>query len=109
MNSNDKAFSVLGYIGILFLIPLLAGKTEYTRFHANQGLVLFIADVVLGIAIGIINGILGFVPFVGSLVAGLASGVLSLAIFVMMIIGIVHAAQGEMKPLPIIGGIQIIK
>ena len=109
MDSNDKAFSALGYVGILFLIPLLAGKTEYTRFHANQGLVLFLADVIAGVVIGVVTAILGLIPFIGVILSGVISGVLGLAIFVLMILGIVHAAQGEMKPLPVIGGIQIIK
>ena len=47
MDSNDKIFGILGYIGILWLIPLCAGKTEFCRFHANQGLVLFLACIVL--------------------------------------------------------------
>ena len=109
MDTNDKLFSALGYVGLLFLIPLFAGKTEYTRFHANQGLVLFITDVVVGVAIGILSAILGLIPLLGFVLATIIDGVLGLALFVLMILGIVHAAQGEMKPLPIIGGIQILK
>ena len=109
MDSNDKVFSALGYVGILFLIPLLAGKTDYTRFHANQGLVLFIADVILGIAAGIVGAILGFIPILGAVIAGIIGGAASIFSLILMIIGIVNAAQGEMKPLPIIGGITIIK
>ncbi|MGN1340022.1 MAG: hypothetical protein ACI4WS_06990 [Oscillospiraceae bacterium] len=109
MDSNDKAYGILGYIGFLFIIPLVAGKTEFTRFHANQGLVLFITDIVLSIAIGIINAVLGLIPIIGAILGGVLSGVLGLAILALMIVGIVHAAQGEMKPLPVIGGIQIIK
>ena len=109
MDSNDKVFGALGYVGILFLIPLLAGKTEFTRFHANQGLVLFLADVVSGVAIGIVTAVLGMIPVLGVILSSVISGVIGLAIFVLMILGIVHAAQGEMKPLPVIGGIQIIK
>lgn len=109
MDSNDKVFGVLGYFGLLFLVPLLAGKTEFTRFHANQGLVLFIAEVVLGIVVGIVSIILGFIPFVGVILSGILSGALSIASIVLMVMGIVSAAQGEMKPLPIIGGIKIIK
>lgn len=109
MDSNDKVYGALGYVGILFLIPLLAGKTEFTRFHANQGLVLFLADVVSGVAIGIVTAVLGMIPVLGVILSSVISGVIGLAIFVLMILGIVHAAQGEMKPLPVIGGIQIIK
>ena len=104
MDSNDKAFGALGYVGILFLIPLLAGKTEFTRFHANQGLVLFI----IGVALGIVSGILSVIPFIGWL-GMIIGGLGSLATLILMILGIVNAAQGEMKPLPVIGSIKIIK
>lgn len=104
MDSNDKVFGVLAYIGILWLVPLCAGKTEFTRFHANQGLVLFLAELVLGIA----SGILAAIPFIG-FVGGIVGGLVSLAGVVLMIIGIINAAQGQMKELPVIGGIKIIK
>lgn len=104
MDSNDKVFGVLAYIGILFLVPLLAGKTEFTRFHANQGLVLFLAELVLSVA-GTVLSFIPFVGFVGVIITSLI-GVVSL---VFMIIGIVNAAQGQMKELPVIGSIKLIK
>lgn len=96
--SKNKVFAVLSYFGILFILPLLCCKdSAYAKFHANQGLLLFILEV----AAGIIN----LIPFVGHIVSLL----LSLAVFVFFILGLVSAAQGTMKPLPLIGTIQIIK
>ena len=97
-NSNDKLFGILSYLGILWLVGLLAGKTEFTKFHANQGLVLFIAGVIIGAASAI--------PFVGWFVIAPLG---SIATLVFAIMGIVNAAKGEMKPLPVIGKFQIIK
>ena len=108
-DSNDKVYGILSYIGILVLVPLLAGKTQFARFHANQGLVLFIADIILGVVIGISVGVLSLIPFVGVVLGSILSGVLGLCIFILMIMGIVNAANGEMKPLPVIGGIKLIK
>ena len=108
-DSNDKVYGILAYLGILFLVPLLAGKTQFARFHANQGVVLFIADVILGILIGITTGVLGLLGVIGWILGGIISGVLGLGIFILMIMGIVNAANGEMKSLPVIGGIKIIK
>ena len=71
---------------------------------ANQGLVLFLAEIVIGIAGGILS-VIPFIGFIGAIVSGLGS----LASLVLMILGIVNVAQGEMKPLPVIGGITIIK
>ena len=61
MDSNDKVFGILSYIGILWIVGLAAGKTPFAKFHANQGLVLFLAEIVIGIA----GGILSFIPFIG--------------------------------------------
>ena len=107
--STEKGFGVCAYLGLLFLVPLLAGKTQFSRYHANQGIVLFIADIILGVIIGVVAGVMSIIPVIGPIIGGLVSGVLGLAIFILMIIGIVHAANGEMKPLPIIGGITILK
>ena len=101
--SNDKLMGILSYIGILFIVPLLAAKeSKFARFHANQGLVLFITDIVLFTVAGIIDG---FVPIIG--------GLLSLAVYVfilvLMILGIVNAANGEEKELPVIGQYRLIK
>lgn len=109
MDSNDKVYGVLGYFGILFLVPLLAGKTEFTKFHANQGLVLFFCDIVLGIVIGISMAVLSLLGVIGTILGSILSGALGLAVLILMIMGIVSAANGEMKPLPLIGGIKIIK
>lgn len=108
-DSNDKVYGILSYIGILVLVPLLAGKTQFARFHANQGLVLFIADIILGVMIGITVGVLGLLGIVGWVLGSIISGVLGLCIFIMVIMGIINAANGEMKPLPVIGGIKLIK
>ncbi len=109
MDSNDKVLGVVGYFGLLFLVPLLAGKTEFTRYHANQALVLFIAEIILGVIAGILSVVIAFIPVVGLFLPFIISGAVGIISLVFMILGIVHAAQGEMKPLPVIGGFQILK
>ena len=108
-DSNDQVYGILSYIGILVLVPLLAGKTQFARYHANQGLVLFIADIILGVMIGITVGVLSLLGVIGVVLGSIVSGVFGLCIFVLVIMGIINAANGEMKPLPVIGGITLIK
>lgn len=56
---QNKVFGILAYIGILFLVPLLAARdSQYARFHTNQGIVLFITDIILGIVSGILSAFL---------------------------------------------------
>ncbi len=109
MNSNEKAFGILSYFWLLFLVPLLAGGGEFSRYHANQGLVLFIVEAILGVIVTIACLVIGIIPVIGAIIAGIISGVSGLIMLAYMIIGIYHAAQGEMKPLPIIGAITIIR
>lgn len=109
-DSNDKVYGVLAYIGLLVLVPILAGKTQFARYHANQGLALFIVNLIGGVVVGVVSGILTFVvPFVGVIVGSILGGVYGLAVLILAIIGIVHAVNGEMKPLPVIGGFNILK
>ncbi len=95
---NGKGLSVVAYIGLLVLIPIfLANNNEFIRFHANQGLVLLIA--------GLIVNLLVQIPLVGWIV-GLVGGIFC---FVAMIIGIVNAVGGKAKELPLIGKLRILK
>ena len=98
---DGKVLSIFAYI--IFLVPLLAAKdNKFAQFHANQGLVLFLTSVALAIVSNILSWILWPVGFIVSTVGSL--GILALAI-----IGIINVVNLEAKPLPVIGGITLIK
>ena len=102
---NNKVMGILAYISFLVLVPILGAKeSKFARFHANQGLVLLIASV----AAGIIIGTLGSLPLIGWTfnIVGFAIEVITI---VLMVLGIVNAAQGKAKELPVIGSIKILK
>ncbi|MBQ7837427.1 MAG: hypothetical protein IJ395_02285 [Clostridia bacterium] len=93
---KNKVMAVLAYI--LFFIPLLAAKdSKFARFHANQGLVLFLG--------GIIASVVAVIPVIGWIVAPIAG----LVITVLAIIGILNALNGRAKELPVIGKFKILK
>ena len=95
---NNKAMAILAYIGILVLVPLLAAKeSRFARFHANQGLVLLIAEIICGVlsVIPILGFLFSLVGYVGGLV--------------FMVLGIINAAKGQAKELPIIGKFRLLK
>ena len=99
---ENKVFAILAYIWILFLVPLLAApNSKFARYHANQGLVFFIASV----AVGIVSLIFIWVPIIGIIVRAL----LGLCLLALLVIGIVNAAQGKAKALPLIGNIKLLK
>ena len=89
---KNKVNAILSYIGILILVPLLsedAKKSPYAKHHMNQGLIL------------LLSGFVVWIPLLGWAVG--------LVAFVLWIMGLISAINGEMKKLPIIGDIKLIK
>lgn len=98
---ENKVISLFAYIGLLFLVPLLgASKSRYARYHTNQGLVLFICEVILGALVAILL----LIPVVGKIF----SIVFSAVCVIFMVLGIVNAVQGKAKELPFIGKIKLL-
>lgn len=84
--------AALSYIWILFLVPLITKKdSPFAKFHAKQGLVLFIAWIAVSV-VGIIPVLGWIVGFVGSI-----------AILILSIMGFLKAIQGEQWTLPVLG------
>lgn len=89
---DNKVIAAIGYLGILFLIPLLAKKdSPYAQFHAKQGMVLFIFGILVSVVV--------MVPFIGWVVG--AFGWLASVIFFIM--GLINALGGKKEQLPVIG------
>ena len=99
---KNKALAIVGYIfPILFFIPLITEdgkKSPFAKFHANQQLVLLIGWVV-------VNVLGGIIPVLGWFVIWPIG---TIFLIIVAIMGIVNAAKGEMKELPLIGGIKLI-
>lgn len=108
-NMDPNLAALLAYLfgwvsGLIFY--LVETKNKYVRFHALQSIFLSIASVVVFVALSIIVGILAAVPGLGLLVGLLGLVVnlgLSLGIFVLWIMLMIKAYQGEKWKLPIIG------
>ena len=96
---RNRVVSMLAYFGFLFFLPLVVcPESRFGRFHANQGLVLLLF-IVAG------HWAFRFVRLFG----WLFGGAYSLLMLILIIIGMVNAYSGRAVPLPIIGGIRIIR
>ena len=94
---KNKVMAGLDYI--IFFLPLIAcPDSAFGRFHANQGLLLFIFGVVGSF-------LLGLIPIIGWILLP----VLGLLTLVIGIIGLVNGLNGNAKELPVIGKFRIIK
>ena len=105
MHPNDiaqnKVMGILAYIGLLVLIPIFAApQSKFARFHANQGLIVDIAAVTLSILSSVL---MRFIPVLGILFV-----LLDLPVIGLQVLGIINAASGKAKELPLVGGIKIL-
>lgn len=104
VNKNKTNGILMAIIPILFFLPLVSDdmkNSAFLKFRANQTLIYLLA----AIAVNICGWILKYIPYVG----GILSWALSIAVFVLYVINIVYAANGNGKKLPLIGGIEILK
>jgi uncharacterized membrane protein len=92
-NLMGAAAYLLGFItGIILLF--VEKESKFVRFHAMQSTILFGGAFILNIA-------LGFIPILGWLV-GL---ILSFVVFILWIMCMWKAFQGEMYKVPFVGDI----
>ena len=104
---SNTVMAILCYLGIFILIPLLtdARQDKFVKYHLSQGMVLLITVVLVSMVrwilpTGITGGLGGL--FFGLFVTFTIS-MLQLGLLVLVIIGVINAAQGEKKPLPLLG------
>ena len=94
---DNKTLSIVSYLSIIgWIIAYFVGKDkadDLLKYHLKQSFGLFLFSIVWGILISILVGVTGIYS-------------LSFLIYislVLMIIGIINAANSAKKPLPVIG------
>ncbi len=106
---TDNVAGMLAYItfipAVLFLVMEPYNRNRFIRFHSFQSIFLFVATVILSVAIGMLAIMLLFIPFLGHLVIFLLRMTFSLGLFIVWIVLLIKANQGLMYKLPIIGDI----
>ena len=118
---DHKAISVLSYFGPLFFVPLIATpNSKFARYHANQGLVLFVLEFVYGIFYSLLIEFFGVIFPMQITLGGYGRsiaysvlvvlfGLVWIFLLVITILGIVNAAKGRAKELPIFGKFRFFK
>ncbi len=99
LTSDETLTAVLSYLGILVIIPLVVVKkrNDFINFHLKQGLTLFIAEIVVWVALFILM----FIPFIGGIFAVLAT-LFWILVMVIVIVSLVKALMGEKWKIPVI-------
>lgn len=95
--AKNKGLIMVGYIlpFLFFIIWISGNKGNYSKFHANNQLAWFIAEIILGI----VSRIVGIIPLLG----GIFGSVLSLAAIVFSILLAIEASNGRAIRIPVIG------
>lgn len=108
---SGKLMALLSYIGILALIPyFVENKNKYVRYHALNGMNLFILELIISASIGIVYSIFAGINgwFVFSFIK-IPFAFVELFFVLISVIGIVNVCNEEAKELPLIGKLRLIK
>lgn len=103
---TGRALAAVAYLPGLFLIGLLdAPKNRFVRFHARQGLVLFLAEAAAWIALAIYDGSVGRIPVAGLILGAALRLMTGLAFLAVALYGIAKSLSGEMLRIPFLGDV----
>jgi len=97
---NNKVWAVVSYLGVvgIIIVLLTEGKNSpYAKFHLNQSILLTIAFT--------IGGLMSIIPIIGWYLIG---PIVQIAWMILWIIGVINAAQGRIKRLPVVGDYDLI-
>ncbi len=84
---DEKTFGAIANLWVFSILILIMKKdSEFVKFHARQGIVLFLITIILG-----------WIPVLGWILVVIAS--------LMMLYGAYKAATGEQWEMPVIGPI----
>ena len=101
---EDKTAAILAYITLIGYIVAIVmhgnNKTKIGSYHLKQATGLLLT----GVALWFVIMIIAFLPFIGFTVLFL-SPVLWILMLVLVILGVINAANGAMKPLPFVGAL----
>lgn len=101
--NQNKVMAIFAYIGPLVFVPMFAAKqSKFAHYHTVQGFTLFVLEAIVGTLSGIL--------MVSALFwLGWLTYLIMIPLVIFSVLGIISAAKGEARVLPIVGGIKILK
>jgi uncharacterized membrane protein len=114
-SSDAVLLAALGYIPLLFFLPLFVGSREpFARFHGRQSLVLFAVVVVFNLMVAATDLVLGrmlggmfligfFFKAAAWLIHYPAGLTVAIAYLAVAVVGIAQAATGQYWRIPVVG------
>lgn len=103
--TENKAMACLSYV--LAPVPyFIENKSKWVRYHAIQGMNLFIIFIILSLIVSVINSLILW-PF--TFLKTILRTALNVFGAVYALIGIINVCNGEAKELPLINKFKLIK
>lgn len=106
LNNDEILTAILSYLSILVLIPLFTidvkKRNDFIKFHLEQGLNLFIVEIIIWVAVSILS-IITFGVF------GILGAIINVILLIVCIIAIIKAMQKEKWEIPVLSSIKLIK
>jgi uncharacterized membrane protein len=100
--NDGKTMAILAYI--FFIIPLLAARDKkFAMYHTEQALILWIAFIIIYIAVWIVLFIVGQISSSLACVISILTFIPWVAYLVLWIMGLLNAIGGKVKELPVVG------
>lgn len=109
---EDKTVGILAYVTLIgFIIALVLNQNKvgeekkFGAFHMRQALGLIIFAIGIAILFAILTTIVAMISFSLLAIFSLLSTLIWLGFLALLIIGIINAANGTYKEIPVIGSI----
>src|SRR6185295_18196758 len=101
---NGRLLAAVAYLPALCFVGLIGmPENRYVGFHARQGFLLFLLEVIACVALAIYDASLGRIPLLGFLIGAVVRFVLGFAFLGATIYGVVKGATGEMAKITYLG------
>ena len=101
---RGRLLAAVAYLPGLCLVGLLgAPENAFIGFHARQGFLLFLLEILLSLFFWIYDGTLGRIPYLGPLVGYIVKFVVWTVMLLLTAFGAAKAANGEVARIPYLG------
>lgn len=102
--ASGKVLAAVAYLPALCFVGLFsAPDNRYVGFHARQGFLLFLVEVMAWIAVAVFEGSIGRIPVLGFLVGAIVRFIFGIGFLGLTVYGVVKGATGEMARIPVLG------
>lgn len=110
-DSDIECLCYIAYLGPFWFIGMLSEKRSHPklRFHLNQGLVLFIAEMTAFLIVFFLGGLLAKIPYVGVVLEWIIWLAAVGCAFWLAVRGMLTVAADTKKRLPYIGKIDLLR